>query len=580
MGQDMAIYHLAAKVGSRGGGQSAAATFAYLCQVGRYGWGNSELVHAESRGLPAWAATDPALYWKAADRYERANGRLYQQVEIGLPRELNREQQIALAQSFAAELAATGEGSLPYTLVVHHGGGHNPHAHVLLSERVTDGHERTPESWFRRAAAGTARRELGGARKTSAFQPREWVSELRACWAERANAAMEAAGVEARIDHRSHAARGLLSKPTVHQGPPGLQRRERGLPGDRAARNAEIRAANIQLGEIRTQSATAQRQLEVLQRQLGQGAKLGPTVPARPAMTAIPAAPAETAELPAAVPTAEVLRFIEVHRKDFATRSEASRWFDREASRLGVVAAPATARGLFEDSLAAVERDRADFGNVLEKALVSPRWREAPLSVRTSIVEARREVAEWTATAAALARKLAAHRDGRSLWRRLLSQDPQRLSLERERDSALARVELHRAMLDRIEARWEQEKPDWEHAAAAKHAERREKQREIAERLGALRPAVLAELQRREDEPQRRQREIAEQAAYIHQSLDRGVSAEELWLDLLLQRNYSRQEQVELDTLIREIQVERKRQVARASKSRTVQFGVEWIGFN
>src|SRR5271156_4253941 len=196
----MAIYHLAARVGSRGGGQSAAAAFAYLCQVGRYGRGESELIHAESRGLPGWAAIDPALYWKAADRYERSNGRLYQQVEIGLPVELNPAQQIALAQGFAAELAATGDGSLPYTLVVHRGGGHNPHAHVLLSERVADGHERTPELWFRRAAATTANAELGGARKTAAFQPRAWVGEVRALWADRANAALEAAGVEARVD--------------------------------------------------------------------------------------------------------------------------------------------------------------------------------------------------------------------------------------------------------------------------------------------------------------------------------------------------------------------------------------------
>src|SRR5271154_3171560 len=267
----MAIYHLTAQVGSRGGGQSAAAKFAYLCHQGRYSRDASELVHAESGGLPGWAGSDPDLYWKAADRYERANGRLYQQVEVGLPVELSPEQQIGLAQCFARELASTPEGTLPYTLVLHRGQGRNPHAHVLLSERVADGHDRTPESWFRRAAqAGRNRPELGGARKTAAFQPREWVSGIRARWAELANTALERAGQEARIDHRSHAARGLEERPTVHQGPSGLLLRERGLPGDRAALNAEIRAANLQLGEIRTQSKTAQMQVEALQRQLGQ----------------------------------------------------------------------------------------------------------------------------------------------------------------------------------------------------------------------------------------------------------------------------------------------------------------------
>src|SRR6202043_2844880 len=99
--------------GSRSGGQSAAAKFAYLCCQGRYRRESSELVHCESQMLPAWAAGDPALYWKAADRHERTNGRLYQQVEIGLPRELSREQQIELARGFALELAATRDGSLP-----------------------------------------------------------------------------------------------------------------------------------------------------------------------------------------------------------------------------------------------------------------------------------------------------------------------------------------------------------------------------------------------------------------------------------------------------------------------------------
>ena len=122
----MAIYHLAAKVGSRGSGQSAAATFAYLSQAGRYGREAAELVHAESQGLPAWAATDPVLYWQSADQYERANGRLYQQVEISLPVELTAAQQIALAQTFAADLASLPDGALPYTLVVHRGHGRNP----------------------------------------------------------------------------------------------------------------------------------------------------------------------------------------------------------------------------------------------------------------------------------------------------------------------------------------------------------------------------------------------------------------------------------------------------------------------
>jgi hypothetical protein len=364
----------------------------------------------------------------------------------------------------------------------------------------------------------------------------------------------------------------------VHLGPPALQQRERGLPGDRAAFNAEIRAANLQLGEIRTHSATAQRQLEALQRQLGLD------LPARPAaasaLPVVPELPVAAATIPPAPTAPEAERFIALHRKDFSTRAAAERWFDRELQKLSVLASPATARGLFEESPLALERDRADFGVVLEKALVTPSWQTAPRSVGVSIVQARREIAEARATAAALAQRLATHQEGRSLWRRLLGPDPERLRLERERDSALARMELHRATLTRIEAHWEQAQPDWESAAEEKNADRRDEQRHAAERLELLRPAVLAELQRREEEPLRRQREAAEQAAYIRQSLDRGITAEVLWLDLLLEKDYSRQQQEELDALIRNIQAERKRQEARAAKPRVRQFGVDWIGFN
>ncbi|HEX4650102.1 MAG TPA: MobA/MobL family protein [Granulicella sp.] len=533
----MAIYHLAAKVGSRNSGQSAAATFAYLCQEDRYSRDVSELVHAESHGLPAWAASDPALYWKSADQYERANGRLYQQVEISLPIELTAAQQIALAQAFAVELAALPDGALPYTLVVHRGHGRNPHAHILLSERIVDGHDRTPATWFRRAAvAGQRSSEHGGAKKTTAFQPRSWITDLRARWAAQANAALEQAGQPARIDPRSHAARGIPERPTVHEGPLALRARERGLPDDRAALNAEIRAANLQLGDIRTQSPTAQLQLDALQRQLGQSTETPLTAP-----VSTPG------------PTPEVLRFLELHRKDFTTCAESARWFDREITRLRTLTGPATARALFDDSLAAAEPDRADFGNILHQALVAPRWQAAPLSVAVTLQQTRREIADWQRTAAEIQQQIAEHRDPRSLWRRLLSADQRLLSLHRERDSALAQIELHRATIDRIEARWEAEQSAWELEAAQKNAARREKQHQAADRLRTLSSDVLAELERREHSPNRRSPAITEQADYIRKRLSRGLTPQELWLDMLLLNDYTLEQQDDLDALIREM---------------------------
>ena len=253
--KSMAIYHLTASVGSRSTGQSAAAKYAYISREGRYqeerhDVENRELLYTESDMMPAWAADNPALYWKSADLYERANGRLFQQVEFALPRELSREEQIELAREFAMEVTNTKNGFLPYTLAVHAGKGENPHAHLMMSERVHDGHERTPETWFKRAATSDKAPELGGAKKTVAFQGREWIDQVREQWAGRANLALETAGREERIDHRSHAERGFQQIPTVHEGPNVRQMHARGLPGATVELNNEIRAVNAELSRF------------------------------------------------------------------------------------------------------------------------------------------------------------------------------------------------------------------------------------------------------------------------------------------------------------------------------------------
>ena len=39
--------------------------------------------------MPAWAQDDPHAYWQEGDAHERANGRLYSEVQFALPRELD-----------------------------------------------------------------------------------------------------------------------------------------------------------------------------------------------------------------------------------------------------------------------------------------------------------------------------------------------------------------------------------------------------------------------------------------------------------------------------------------------------------
>lgn len=230
----MAIYHLTASTGSKGdpakadknsrtsasAGKSAAAKHDYITREGAYTYKGDRVLYTEAGNMPAWAASDPRAYWEAADMHERANGRLFKQVEFAMPLELSTEQQIALARKFVADRTSEiGGGSLPFEWALHEGAeddglsqrtkptssesSRNPHVHLMISERVNDRIERPPELWFKRAATGKKQPHEGGARKTDALKPEEWLIETRQRWAELCNEALAEAGVDARIDHRT-----------------------------------------------------------------------------------------------------------------------------------------------------------------------------------------------------------------------------------------------------------------------------------------------------------------------------------------------------------------------------------------
>ena len=244
----MAIYHLNVKTGSRIGGQSARAKSDYIGREGKYEKDGEELEYKESGNMPEWAEDDPRGYWAGADAHERANGRLYRQVEFALPRELNAAERVELATRFAEHLTAAER--LPYTLAMHRGGqdGENPHAHLMISERANDGIERSAEQWFKRYNAKEP--EKGGARKSTATKPRDWLEQTREDWADQANEALDRAGRPERITEASfetqyweaaeagnerEMARLQNREPGVHIGPHNVARAMRGEDLDRVA---------------------------------------------------------------------------------------------------------------------------------------------------------------------------------------------------------------------------------------------------------------------------------------------------------------------------------------------------------
>lgn len=237
----MAVYHLKVSVGSKASGHSAAAKHDYVAREGKYAERDErdpadrgEVAHVASRNMPAWAQDDARRYWDAADRHERANGRVYREVQFALPKELPERRQAALARLFARDLTAAER--LPYTLSVHRGGGRNPHAHLVISERANDGIERSAAQWFKRHNAQDP--AAGGARKSRAMMPTDWLRDTRAAWAEKVNEALERRGLAERVDHRSLAVRAveayergdfdaaarLSREPGVHLGPGATER--------------------------------------------------------------------------------------------------------------------------------------------------------------------------------------------------------------------------------------------------------------------------------------------------------------------------------------------------------------------
>ena len=252
----MAVFHLKVSVGSRADGRSAAAKADYIEREGRYEQDREELEHRESEHMPEWAESDPRSYWEAADEYERANGRLYREVQFALPKELSEAERRELASGFAKRMT---EGErLPYTLAVHRGDGENPHAHLMFSERANDGIERSREQWFRRT--NRKEPEKGGARKSRAGSARDWMDKTREAWEREANGALERAGYGERIDHRSLAERRdvaeragdleqaaeLSRKPNVHLGPQAYRAGELERRGEAERSGVLARAERVE----------------------------------------------------------------------------------------------------------------------------------------------------------------------------------------------------------------------------------------------------------------------------------------------------------------------------------------------
>ena len=253
-------YHLSFRSGSRGRGSCASAACDYITRADEYDDPDRDpAIYTESAHMPSWAKDDPHEYWDAADLFERANGRLYVAADFALPQDLEPDDQIELARALAQEL--TAEQQLPYTLAIHagrdrDGNEHNPHAHVMISERQNDGIDRDRQQWFRRA--DRAHPERGGAPKTRDLHGREWVEHTRERWAELTNEMLERNGRTERVDYRSYKRQRIDREPGQHFGPAAAHMASRGLQHERLSDAAEAASAAERLAQTERLLAIAE----------------------------------------------------------------------------------------------------------------------------------------------------------------------------------------------------------------------------------------------------------------------------------------------------------------------------------
>ena len=254
-------YHLSFRSGSRASGSCASAAHAYITRSEEYDDPDRDAaIYVESDHMPEWAEEDEAReYWDAADVYERSNGRIYVSADFALPRDLDAEDHVELAHAFAQEL--TEREHLPYTLAIHagqdtEGREHNPHAHLMISERQNDGIARTREQWFRRANG--ANPDRGGAPKSRTFHGREWMEHARERWATLTNEMLARRGRDERVDHRSYERQGINLEPGRHYGPAAAHMAARGLDHDRLEQASEH-------AQDRETSLAIDRQIEALE---------------------------------------------------------------------------------------------------------------------------------------------------------------------------------------------------------------------------------------------------------------------------------------------------------------------------
>lgn len=269
----MAVYHFSAKTVSRSAGRSSTAAAAYRAAARIVDERTGEIHDYTRKGgvvdslvvLPQGGTMDRADLWnKVEAHHKRGDATVAREFVVALPAELDAAQRQELARAYARELA--NRYGVGVDLNVHapgKGDQRNHHAHIMLTACYCGPTGVLGKKAVELDPIHCQRHGLANV-----------VEVERERWEQLANQALEKAGQEARIDHRSLEAQGVTDRaPGVHLGPDATAIKRRGgvstieerakeqaaeFMAEMQAHVALQRAAEKDLAELEAQLAQAQ----------------------------------------------------------------------------------------------------------------------------------------------------------------------------------------------------------------------------------------------------------------------------------------------------------------------------------
>ena len=264
----MAIYHFSIKIISRGKGKSAVAASAYRSGEkikNEY----DGIVHDFTRKggiahteilLPQNAPqefSDRGTLWNSVEKIEKSkNSQLAREIEIALPKELDREKQIELVREYVKENFV--KVGMCADIALHDKNDGNPHCHILLTMRPLN-EDKTWEAKSKKEYIldenGEKIKLKNGNYKTRKINTTDWneqdkAEEWRKAWADTANKYLEENSIQEKVDHRSYQRQGIEQIPTIHLGVSATQMEKKGIQTERGNINREIKHQNKILKEI------------------------------------------------------------------------------------------------------------------------------------------------------------------------------------------------------------------------------------------------------------------------------------------------------------------------------------------